>query len=46
MRFKLPGLDALPGAQNGQDRVMVSLFVDGMETNALPFHVLKNAGQD
>jgi hypothetical protein len=34
----------LPGSQNGQDQVMVSLFVDGMETNALPYHVLKNTG--
>jgi hypothetical protein len=36
----------LPGSQNDQDQVMVSLFVDGMETNALPYHVLKNTGQD
>jgi hypothetical protein len=29
-------------AANGdKSQVMISLFVDGMETNALPFHVLK-----
>lgn len=37
--FELP--EELPGLRKGEDTVWVSLFVDGMETNSLPLHVVK-----
>ena len=39
--FDLPDLNVLFAANGDKSQVMISLFVDGMETNALPFHVLK-----
>ncbi len=39
--FDLPDLSDLFAAESDKGKVMISLFVDGMETNALPFHVLK-----
>ena len=39
--FKLPGSASLGGLQSGKAQVMISLFVDGMETNALPYHIVK-----
>jgi len=39
--FDLPDLSDLFATEPDKSKVMISLFVDGMETNALPFHVLK-----
>ncbi len=39
VRFKLPGLE------EGEGKIMVSLLIDGMETNALPFYVVKEVTQ-
>jgi hypothetical protein len=38
VKFKLP---SMAGFQN-DTTVWISLFVDGMETNSLPFHLLSN----
>lgn len=40
VRFKLP--EQLPGLVNGEGTVWLSLFVEGTETNALPFHVVRS----
>jgi hypothetical protein len=39
--FDLLDVGDLFAANGDKSQVMISLFVDGMETNALPFHVLK-----
>ena len=42
VQFELP--EDLPGLADGQGTIWISLLVDGMETNSLPFHVVN--GQD
>jgi hypothetical protein len=41
VRIELPEGGQRNGIDLGNGKIMVSLFVDGMETNALPLHVLK-----
>ena len=41
VRIELPELDQMNGVDLDEGKLMLSLFVDGMETNALPLHILK-----
>ncbi len=43
--FKLPA-GKLPGLENGTGVIWISLIVDGVETNAVPFEVTKTADSD
>jgi hypothetical protein len=40
VRFKLSG--QIPGLENNAGTAWISLLIDGMETNALPFHMMNN----
>ncbi len=42
VKFRLPA--SLPGLESGIGIVWLSLLIDGMETNSLPFHVMKKTG--
>jgi len=41
VKIELPGLQLLDGLTQGRETLMISLFIDGMETNALPFHLVR-----
>jgi len=41
VRIELPELDQMNGVDLDKGKLMLSLFVDGMETNAVPLHLLK-----
>ena len=41
VQFELPA--NLPGLAEAQGTIWISLLVDGMETNSLPFHVVSSA---
>jgi hypothetical protein len=41
VRFQLPS--NAPGLQGGAGTIWVSLLIDGMETNSLPFHLLNDS---
>ena len=43
VRIELPEEGQMTGVDLDKGKIMVSLFVDGMETNALPLHILKGA---
>lgn len=43
VKFKLP--TKVPGLGDGSGTIWVSLLIDGMETNALPFHVMRNGAR-